>query len=98
MSELREPYVSDLEKIEALYAERPLDTRAAAEELLLASMPPLRQPGDVTRDEAQAILSGSGYELRTTNQLCHALRRAGYYSLAVWDNSVKSEVSVWRKK
>jgi len=97
MTELREPYVSELDAIDALYSDR-VDTRAAAAELLLASMPPIRQPGDVTRDEAREILERNGYELNTRNKLCHALRRAGYYALTVWDNARKSEVSVWRKK
>lgn len=77
---------------------RAIDTRAAVEELLLAALPPLRQPGDIERDEARDILERRGYQFRNRQQLCAALAEAGFVALSVWDSEKKGEVTVWRKQ
>ena len=72
------------------------DTKAAASELIIASLPPLRQPGDMTRQEITEYLKNEGYEIRNRNQLNDILNSAGFRSMWVWDNEAKGQIQIWR--
>ena len=74
-----------------------IDTSDAVKELLQATMPPLREPGDMERYQIELILEEMGYEIRNRNQIGDILRDNGFESMWVWDNAVKGQVQVWRK-
>lgn len=72
------------------------DTTPAMRELITATMPPLRQPGDMTRKEIKEYLAQQGYEIRNRQQLTDILNGAGFQCLWVWDNAIKGQIQIWR--
>jgi hypothetical protein len=73
-----------------------IDTSRAAEELLIASLPPVRQPLDMERSEVEDTLRRNGYVVKNRYQVAELLRSAGFISLQVWDNEKRGPVTVWR--
>lgn len=70
----------------------------AAAALVLAALPPLREPDDVTVDDFMAAAEKDGYELSSRKQAAYFLRQAGYENVVVWDSERQTKINVYRKQ